>query len=86
MTLDNLARGAVPSDFHVHLRRYDLASLPHSPDELAAWIQARWLEKDQLLDAFYSNPNEPQRAFPVATKNHHDDEPQHQQREARSKL
>ena len=55
VTIGNLARGNVPSDFHVHLRRYELSSLPQGDEELARWIQARWVEKDRLLEGFYAN-------------------------------
>jgi 1-acyl-sn-glycerol-3-phosphate acyltransferase len=43
----------------VHVKRHAMASLPEGPDELAAWVAQRFLEKDRLLADFQST-----RAFP----------------------
>jgi len=64
VTIENLARGAVPSHFHVHARRFELKDLPVEDAALAQWLQQRWVEKERLLEAFYSNPPGDQRAFP----------------------
>jgi hypothetical protein len=37
--------------FHVHARRFPMAELPESEVELAAWLEARWVEKGQWLEA-----------------------------------
>ncbi|HEY3351817.1 MAG TPA: lysophospholipid acyltransferase family protein [Polyangia bacterium] len=38
---------------HLHVRRYPIADLPADDDALAAWLQARFHEKDALLAHFY---------------------------------
>ncbi len=39
---------------HVHVRRYEIESLPDSADGLRQWLFDRWEEKDSLLDHFYA--------------------------------
>jgi len=56
--------GAVPSlwqyikgmvqRIHLHVRRFPIAEMPESVDELREWLMARWEEKNQLLDHFYA--------------------------------
>jgi len=41
-------------EVHVHVRRYALDELPQAPDELAAWLQQRFTEKDERLARFYA--------------------------------
>lgn len=36
--------------FHVHARRFPLEELPHEDDELAKWLEERWVEKGRYLD------------------------------------
>jgi 1-acyl-sn-glycerol-3-phosphate acyltransferase len=38
---------------HLHVRRYPIDSLPMEDEALAAWLQDRYREKDELLDRFY---------------------------------
>jgi 1-acyl-sn-glycerol-3-phosphate acyltransferase len=38
---------------HLHVRRFPVAELPESADDLRRWLMARWEEKDRLLDHFY---------------------------------
>ncbi|PHH87859.1 hypothetical protein CDD83_8312 [Cordyceps sp. RAO-2017] len=37
--------------FHVHARRFPIESLPETDDELARWLEDRWLEKGEWLEA-----------------------------------
>lgn len=39
----------------LHVRRFEISSLPQNEEELAAWVQARWREKDRLLGHFYTH-------------------------------
>ena len=55
VTIENLARGAAPAQFHVHTRVWDLAALPTTDEGLAAWLHERWVEKDALLEKFYAS-------------------------------
>ena len=48
---------------HLHVRRYAIAELPESPQELAAWLHDRFREKDRLLAGFYSDG-----AFPALAR------------------
>ena len=36
--------------FHVHVDRHPLESLPGSDDELASWLEQRWIEKGERLE------------------------------------
>ncbi|KAI9657756.1 MAG: hypothetical protein M1821_002932 [Bathelium mastoideum] len=36
--------------FHVHLERYSLVDLPRTDDELAKWLETRWIEKGERLE------------------------------------
>lgn len=36
--------------FHVHVERYPLDELPQSDEDLASWLEARWLEKSETLE------------------------------------
>jgi 1-acyl-sn-glycerol-3-phosphate acyltransferase len=48
---------------HVHVRRFPVADLPASAEELRQWLQDRWQEKDELLEGFYASG-----AFPATTE------------------
>ncbi|KAI0164741.1 hypothetical protein GGR57DRAFT_210487 [Xylariaceae sp. FL1272] len=37
--------------FHVMARRYTLEDLPYTADELAIWLEERWIEKGEWLEA-----------------------------------
>ena len=43
------------SRIHVHVRRFPVAELPVSSDDLKQWLLDRWHEKDELLEHFYQN-------------------------------
>jgi 1-acyl-sn-glycerol-3-phosphate acyltransferase len=45
---------------HVHVRRFPVAELPESADDLRRWLMTRWKEKDQLLDHFYDTGSFPE--------------------------
>lgn len=55
VTIENLAQGAAPTHFHVHTRVWELSALPTTDEGLAAWLHDRWVEKDALLEKFYSS-------------------------------
>ncbi|HNS98493.1 MAG TPA: lysophospholipid acyltransferase family protein [Polyangiaceae bacterium] len=40
---------------HLHVRRFPMADLPHDPEALAAWLHARFREKDELLSRYYQS-------------------------------
>ncbi len=42
----------VRTEFHVNVRRFDIASLPKEESELSAWLRQRWVAKEALLDEF----------------------------------
>ena len=39
---------------HVHVRRFPVADLPRTAEDLRLWLQDRWQEKDELLERFYA--------------------------------
>lgn len=41
-------------EVHIDVRRHALADLPTAPEALAAWLQQRFVEKDERLERFYS--------------------------------
>lgn len=50
---DALWTGAMPSRVHVHVDSYAAGSLPADDDGLAAWLAARFAEKEAALEHFY---------------------------------
>jgi hypothetical protein len=38
--------------FHVDVQRYELISLPRADEELAQWLESKWIEKGELLERF----------------------------------
>jgi len=52
--------GKFPKQIHFHLKRYDIKSLPETDDELAAWCNQRWKEKEALLTEFQKNKKFPE--------------------------
>jgi lysocardiolipin and lysophospholipid acyltransferase len=40
-------------EFHIHIRRYPVASLPQTEDRLSGWMVDRFREKDALLKHFH---------------------------------
>jgi 1-acyl-sn-glycerol-3-phosphate acyltransferase len=59
-TLWQYVRGFA-NEAHLHVRRYPMATLPQSAEELSTWLMARFREKDELLEHFYEHG-----AFPSA--------------------
>jgi lysocardiolipin and lysophospholipid acyltransferase len=45
---------------HVHVRRFPIADLPNSADDLRQWLLDRWHDKDELLEHFYATGTFPQ--------------------------
>lgn len=37
--------------FHIHARRFPLESLPYSDEDLAQWLEQRWIEKGDWLES-----------------------------------
>jgi len=50
-SVTDLLRGAVRR-FHLYVRRYAVDDLPDDDEGLSAWLHERFVEKDELLDAF----------------------------------
>ena len=47
-------QGNPPESVHMHWRRFATRDIPiESKEALQVWLEARWQEKDDLLDAFY---------------------------------
>ena len=47
-------RGDV-SKVALHVRRFQISDIPKDEKELSAWLRARWVEKDALLDYYYQH-------------------------------
>jgi lysocardiolipin and lysophospholipid acyltransferase len=43
----------LPKVAHMHVRSFPMAALPEADEALAAWLIARYREKDELLEGFY---------------------------------
>ncbi|XP_050235138.1 probable 1-acyl-sn-glycerol-3-phosphate acyltransferase 5 [Mercurialis annua] len=56
--LDNVF-GVNPSEVHIHIRRIALDDIPHSEEEITAWLMNTFQLKDQLLSDFYSKGHFP---------------------------
>lgn len=37
--------------FHIHARRFEIDTLPEQEEELAKWLEQRWVEKGDWLEA-----------------------------------
>jgi 1-acyl-sn-glycerol-3-phosphate acyltransferase len=48
-----LIKGSV-QHIHLHVRRYPIDELPRLEDELRQWLHDRFVEKDRLLEHFYT--------------------------------
>lgn len=59
-TLWQWSQGRVQS-VHIHVKRFPMATLPEDETELADWLMARFVEKDQLLDQYYRDGAFPDR-------------------------
>jgi len=53
-TLWQYVKGYAPRA-HLHVRRYPVASLPSSDDDLSTWLHQRFQEKDELLTHYYEH-------------------------------
>ena len=51
LSVPGLSTGPKPYRFHVHARRFPLADLPASDVELAKWLEQRWVDKGEWLEA-----------------------------------
>ena len=51
---DTLSVPGLSSDvgysFHIHVRRFDMKDLPVEDEELARWLESRWVEKGEWLE------------------------------------
>jgi hypothetical protein len=45
---------AQPKDISMHLRRFAIKDIPETELEFVEWVRARWLEKDDLMEEFYT--------------------------------
>ncbi|KAF9332244.1 hypothetical protein BG006_004898 [Podila minutissima] len=45
---------AQPKDINMHLRRFAIKDIPESESEFVEWVRARWHEKDDLMEEFYT--------------------------------
>lgn len=43
------ARVSPPWKFHVHVRRFELKSLPEDEEGVKNWLEERWVEKSKIL-------------------------------------
>lgn len=50
LSVPRLSEGA-GFQFHVHARRFPIESLPQTDAELASWLEQRWIEKGEWLEA-----------------------------------
>ncbi|KAF9290242.1 hypothetical protein BGZ68_007590 [Mortierella alpina] len=45
---------AQPKEINMHLRRFAIKDIPTSEPEFVEWVRARWVEKDELMEEFYT--------------------------------
>lgn len=45
---------AQPKEINMHLRRFALKEIPETEPEFVEWVRARWQEKDDLMEEFYT--------------------------------
>ncbi|KAG0082820.1 hypothetical protein BGZ92_011375, partial [Podila epicladia] len=45
---------AQPKDINMHLRRFAIKDIPETEPEFVEWVRARWHEKDDLMEEFYT--------------------------------
>lgn len=50
LRVSGLSSGAAGYRFHVHVRRFPMDDLPREDDELAKWLEQRWVEKGLWLE------------------------------------
>ncbi|XP_026278500.1 lysocardiolipin acyltransferase 1-like [Frankliniella occidentalis] len=51
----DLFRGHIPEEIHFHFKRYNVADIPETENDLKAWLEQRWREKEQQLQQFYKD-------------------------------
>lgn len=51
----DLFRGHIPEEIHFHFKRYNVADIPETENDLKAWLEQRWKEKEQQLQQFYKD-------------------------------
>ena len=51
LSSSGLSSGPEGYRFHVHARRFPLAQLPDTDEGLAKWLEQRWVEKGEWLEA-----------------------------------
>jgi lysocardiolipin and lysophospholipid acyltransferase len=59
----SIVTGHLPKEIHCHNQRYAMTDLPKSDEELSAWLEARFDEKEAALEHFYggTSPTEKRR-------------------------
>jgi hypothetical protein len=50
LTVPRLSAGENGYRFHVHARRFSLEDLPRDDEDLAKWLERRWMEKGDWLE------------------------------------
>ncbi|GLE04984.1 hypothetical protein PINS_up013968 [Pythium insidiosum] len=67
-----LLSGRMPRAIHFHVERLDIATLPQEKEELAAWLEERFKQKEAWLKAFYEQDGKlPDGAVPIAELDQH---------------
>ncbi|RIA82640.1 acyltransferase-domain-containing protein, partial [Glomus cerebriforme] len=46
--------GQYPRNIHLHVRRYAISEIPEDEDKFTEWLRQRWIEKDALMEEFYT--------------------------------
>ena len=41
------------TETHVHIQKFNMSSLPEADEDLAKWLELRFVEKGALLENFY---------------------------------
>ena len=52
------AQGLCTRDIHFHVERYHVSEIPTEEAEIIAWIRTIWTMKEDILNDFYSTPQE----------------------------
>ncbi|PKY48579.1 acyltransferase [Rhizophagus irregularis] len=54
-TLRNIYfEGQYPRNIHLHIRKYAISEMPEDEDKFTEWLRQRWIEKDALMEEFYT--------------------------------
>ncbi|CAG8502669.1 8897_t:CDS:2 [Rhizophagus irregularis] len=46
--------GQYPRNIHLHIRKYAISEMPEDEDKFTEWLRQRWIEKDALMEEFYT--------------------------------